>query len=241
MDTHLLAAADVWEMVIGAIFFILWTVGQLMGGREEAKRKVKPKRPKPQQPVAPQPGEWAGAGKPEAQPAAPRNQEEALRSEVEDFLRRAQGKPAQPKTTRPKPAPQPPVESEVARPVVVRTQQRAKPTPQPPRRQPLAQPITPELRREGVAEHVTRHLDTKDIAEHSGALGAELGQTDERLESRLHEKFDHDLGSLEPLEDQDEAKLKRPDVAADIAAMLCSPDGVRQLIVANEILRRPQW
>jgi len=229
-----LLAAGAFETIISVIVFILWIAAQWIGSRNnEAKGKKQP-QPRPQQP---QPVDMAegvpqlndprmgnqGMGNGGAGNQGPRNQEEALRSEVEDFLRRAQGKPPQPR-----PMPQP--------------EQRQKPprTLQPER----SRPVTPvarqsSLRNEGVSEHVARHISTQDMATHTESLGAEVATADDQLEARLHEKFDHDLGRLEYRET--DTKQQKVDMAAEVAAMLRSPEGMRQLIVANEILRRPEW
>ena len=90
----LFGAAELWEMILGSLFFILYIIGQLVGNRAEGK--AKPKRKPRKAPPKPKVQVPAGAAK---------NQEEALRSEVEDFLRRAEaGK--QEKKTSPKPRPQ---------------------------------------------------------------------------------------------------------------------------------------
>ncbi|MCG8450211.1 MAG: hypothetical protein MI725_11620, partial [Pirellulales bacterium] len=160
------------------------------------------------------------------------DQAESLRSEIEEFVRRAQGKPAQQKPTQQKPAPQKPAARKSQRP----RQPVAKRVPREPRPAPAG-----NLRREGVGEHVSKHISSADISQHAEQLGKELEQTDERMESRLHAKFDHQLGSLQHRETTAEEKTPQHDAAAEIAALLSRPEGMRQLILANEILRRPEW
>ena len=221
-----LFAADAFETIIGAIFFILWIAAQLMGGRKNAKKKPLP-RPQPPQPVDMAEGlpQLRNQGMGNQGPAnQPPKQEDALRSEVEDFLRRAQGLP-------PKPKPQP-VRQQPSRP-----SERKRPV-APLRKAPVRQEEH-SLRNEGVAEHVSRHISTQDIAAHTKTLGAEVATADDELESRLHDTFDHEVGSLEH---RDLAKKsQKVDMASEVAAMLRSPEGMRQLIIANEILRRPEW
>jgi len=236
----LLAAADVWEMIITAMFIILWVVGQLFGGRKPAKQKKPPRRPQPADLVE---GELAGQG----QRPPPRNQEEALRSEVEDFLRRAQGKPPRAEPSPQKPARQQPTRTNAPRTLVSKADPQATPTKADQSRKTLSsagQPATniaPNLRQEGVAEHVAKHLNTSEITAHSAALGADVGQSDERLEARLHEKFDHRLGSLQHVDTPTDSKAPEVDLASEIATMLSKPGGLQQMIIANEILRRPHW
>ena len=226
----LFAAADFIQLLIYGIVFLFWVFGQLLGNKKNKKQP----RPRPQQPQPvdmaegmpelrrPGPGNRGPGNRGPGNPG-PINQEDALRSEVEDFLRRAQGKP--PKS---KPTPQPVRQREPLRPK---------------RKKPLipvvAKEKRPTLRSEGVAEHVSRHISTQDIAAHAQTLGAEVATADDQLESRLHKKFDHEIGHLE----HRERAVKGPevDMAADVAAMLRSPEGMRQLIIANEILRRPEW
>ncbi len=232
-----LLAAGAFETIISVIVFIIWIAAQLMGGRKEVKNK----QPRPQQPLPVDMAEGLpqldnqgmgnrGLGNQGPGNQGPRNQEEELRNEVEDFLRRAQGKPPKPRQEqRPQPTPQPVQQQEPPRTL----------QPQVARQAPVARQEGHTLRSEGVAEHVARHISTQDIAAQTRTLGAEVATADDQLESRLHEKFDHDVGRLE----HRETVKKRPkvDVAAEVAAMLRSPEGMRQLIVANEILRRPEW
>jgi len=284
----LLAAADVWEIVVGALFFIIWTVGQLLGNRKEAKQQKKPRRPRPPQPV-----EVAQRG-PQgvARLGPPRKQEDALRSEVEDFLRRAQGQPAKKPDNKPgwqqpipaerqqKKSPRSTLVSSAQQTEVSRAQQtevsraqqtevsraqqtevsraqqtevsraqRTAASKGPARRPAGPQQVSAEgqnLRQEGVAEHVAKHLSTQDIVAQSSALGETVGLADERLETRLHAKFDHDLGRLShretPTDSTPQAKaMTGADIATEIAAMLSEPQGMRKLIVANAILNRPEW
>ena len=208
----LIAAADLWEMIMGSLFFILYIIVQLVGNRGEAKKKPK-RKPRGRLPQAEAP----------VPVAPPRNQEEALRSEVEEFLRRAEGKTAKKKPPAP-PQPQ---------------RQPVKETPF--RLGETKQPVpAPTLRKEGVAEHVTRHISSQDMVEHTAQLGQDIGQTDDRVRLRLHDKFEHRLGTLKHEEIATKIQPKA-NVAAEIASMLSNPEGMRQLIVANEILRRPEW
>ncbi|MCH8839965.1 MAG: hypothetical protein IH831_04680 [Planctomycetes bacterium] len=259
----LLAADDWWQIAVGLVFFVLYGISQLLGAREEAqKKKARPPRPKPQPPQAPQPGA----------PAGPPNQADPLRAEVEEFLRRAQGKPAQqqqlaqPKPARPQrqraaqqqPLGSRPIESRpiegAQREATSRPSQPARP-PQPAeppaRRRPKPQPLQPaqpaqhaqpaqpvDLRRESVVEHVARHVNTRDIKEHTSHLGEEVALADDHLEAHLEEAFSGQLGSLQHR--KQEAVEQGPSIAEEIRNLISQPTGMRQMIVANEILRRPE-
>lgn len=232
-DITLLAAADWWQILAGLIFFVLYGLGQLLGAREDAnKRKARPRPPRPPRP--PQP-----AGKPRA-PGAPANQADPLRAEVEEFLRRAQGKQAEPRQpAKPQAAP-PPRQLAPQRPKRETRSRPVQPVRQPPRPpvKPL-QPIPVEMREEGVAEHVARHVSTQDITTHTSALGADVAQADERLEAHLEGIFEHKLGSLQH-EEAGPSKGPRTTIADEIRQLIRQPKGARQLIIASEILRRPE-
>ncbi len=227
-------AAEWVQIVIGGIVFIFYIVGQLMSLRGEAKAKPKPGRRRP----APAPDIEEQVilleEEHEVAPRQPVDQAESLRNEIEDFVRRAQGRPPQ---QSPKPRQRPAHSPQVKR-QQVRSQRSPKSEPKQKRPQPEVAP--PTLRSEGLAEHVSRHIRPGKVAQHAEQLGSDVGQSDERMESRLHEKFDHTLGNLQQSDAPSEEKRKE-DAAAQIADLLSHPEGVRQLILANEILRRPQW
>jgi hypothetical protein len=95
----------------------------------------------------------------------------------------------------------------------------------------------------GVAQHAAEHLQgVRAIAQHVQQLGADVAQADERMEQHLREKFAHQLGALAPAVTT-VAEPQRPatssPAATELRALLARPGGIRQLIIANEILRRP--
>ncbi len=85
-------------------------------------------------------------------------------------------------------------------------------------------------------------------------LHSDLELADERLETHLHEQFDHQLGSLRRadadakaaqaalVEDSSlkDAIARAPTAAAGFAAVLRDAQGLRQAIVLREILSRPE-
>jgi hypothetical protein len=96
-----------------------------------------------------------------------------------------------------------------------------------------------------VGRHVAQHLrGGQEIAAHAQQLGAEVDRADDKLESRLHQTFDHQLGSLRKTA-SDTAAVEHvkpaPDVTSgDIRTMLTSPAKIRDAIVMAEVLRRPE-
>jgi hypothetical protein len=95
-----------------------------------------------------------------------------------------------------------------------------------------AQPL-----REDVAAHVAHRMDTSDLGEHAARLGASVEQADEKLESHLHDKFDHDVGGLAAR--TAEAQAAAGISSSEIAKMLRNPVSIRQAVILSEILARP--
>ena len=89
-----------------------------------------------------------------------------------------------------------------------------------------------------VAEHLTR--STQQLAAHAQLLGADVAQADERMVEHLQQRFTHQLGALEQRAAEPVKKAVRSPMAQEVLNMLAQPGGVRQLVVASEILRRPE-
>ncbi|MEZ6118931.1 MAG: hypothetical protein R3C28_20505 [Pirellulaceae bacterium] len=157
---------------------------------------------------------------PPPDPAAQPNRN-ALEGEIEDFLRRAIGwdQPAEAEVVEP--------EIEEAEPAI-RT---------------LTNTQTDSIRAgESVASHVQQHR-----------LGETIDHSDERLEGHLHDVFEHRLGSLASEKstfqisegtdanawDYESTQTASYITGQDIRNLFQSPDDIRKIIVANEILRRP--
>ncbi len=236
-DAHHLPLADAEttaKIVLAVLGMIIWAVSHLFGNKGNAKPAA---RPRPQAPRPPGVGPAAGG--------QPTTLEETLRREVEEFMRRAQGREStaqQPKN--PQKGPQrrqtPPAKKTVA--------QQAK---TPPRRltdAPGSQPspLTIEAGRgalvgSSVAAHVSEHLaGAQTLAAHAQKLGADVAQADERLQVHLQEKFTHQIGALEQRIVETTVHAKRSVVAQELFALLSKPSGMRQLVLASEILRRPE-
>jgi hypothetical protein len=81
------------------------------------------------------------------------------------------------------------------------------------------------------------------FAAHARELGAEVDLADDKLENRLHETFDHQLGRLKKTA-TDSAAIEHVKPATDVTiaeikALLATPAKMRDAIVMAEILRRP--
>jgi len=251
--------ADVGE-VIGAILALLvpliWVVKQIAEAAKQAKQQAVP-QPAVPQPAAPQPAQPQGMN-------AAGQQADPLRNQVEEFLRRAGrgqqadqaraggrqdiellideepptpqrrplAEPLRPAENRPQISPQP-------------IQQITKPTApsgptlnQPPQRR----SVVPRKRKTLAERAVERNEErTRGLADQASHLGQRIVQEDQHFDAQLKAKFDHTVGSLagRSTSVQEVAPAPNDSPAGQIAAMLASPDGVRQAIILNEILRRP--
>ena len=117
----------------------------------------------------------------------------------------------------------------------------SRPSRRPVQQQPIeyldAEVVEAEPVHEGIAEHVSHHLDTKDVTSRASQLGAAVGQADDKLEAHIHDKFDHDLSKIDDLP-TDAEEAGKP-VASEIAEMLRDPKSIRQAVILSEILNRP--
>lgn len=255
--TPLVLAAN-WEEVIsflvGAVVLVFWLVGQI----NQARKKPGPIKGPPAglPPEAPPP---KPAGEPPADP---------LRTQIDEFLRRAQqaheaGRPA-PMPHREAPPARPPAREEI---VVLLEEApiEAGREPRAPVLRPAAasQPIEPmapsslgrrpargkrrgSARGKSVADHVTEKVAsaTERFRDEVAHLGERVKHADEQFDVQLQQKFDHELGTL--AEGRAATAYDRPAAsasdtpAARIAAMLATPEGAQQAILLNEILRRPE-
>lgn len=93
-----------------------------------------------------------------------------------------------------------------------------------------------------VSQHVAQHLDTSAYGQSTARLGQKLGLADEKVEARLHRKFDHRLGALDPDDAMasDEPDHQVPATPSEIAKLLGSPKNIRNAIILNEILQPPR-
>jgi hypothetical protein len=255
-----LLLADIGE-VIGSVLALLvpllWVLRQVFEGAKKAQ---------PPRPAAG--GGPAGGAVPApagAQPAG--EQADPLRSQVEEFLRRAGRGPQGNQPGQPQRPARPPAPREVE---VLLDEDAAIPT----ERQPLAEPLRPfepavapslsrpqqaaaprkprparrppQPRRESVAEHVAENVaaHAKAIAEQTSRLGQRIVDEDHQFDVQLKAKFDHTVGTITgsavTATEQAAAVVTAGQTpASQIAAMLANPDGVRQAILLNEIMRRP--
>ena len=248
---------DVLSGLLPIILFVLYGIAQLVGNFQQEKRKAPP-RARPVQP----PREFGGGQAAPNPPAGNQpNLEETLRREVEEFLRRAQGqqppqqqRKGQPQQQRPGQRPQ----RGNQRPTLPQTRRQPEPTattPDRPRRlvemqrpepaasiTPLSDPrplstsmplSTPTPLSTGVSLHA------QTLVDHAHALGADVALADERMEEHLRQKFEHRVGAIAPSATLAQ-RTATATAAQQLRTLLATPESVRQIIIASEILRRPE-
>jgi hypothetical protein len=255
-----LISAGVFDLLwslMGLLVLVMWVIRQIV----EANKQAGPPKGRPQ--PAPQPPQPQGQPQPAraAQPAG--QQADPLRNQVEEFLRRAgraaPGDREGPAQRRVRPAGGNEIEVLIDEPAAMserrplaepfRPMEQQAPTAPPPpvtgqrKARPSRQPVSP--RRETVAEHVAESVaaHTRAIGEQSSRLGQRIIQEDQQFDAQLKAKFDHSVGTLtgSNIAAEEVAAMSQggSQVALQLAEMLASPDGMRQAIVLNEILRRP--
>lgn len=231
------ADAGFWlSILFPLIMFIVWLLNQAIG------RAAQPPNP---------PRDPRRAGLP-PQPARPARPAQArVDEEIEAFLRRAAGQrgAAQQRPTAPvSPAPTP---QPTAPRTLVQRGERIAPL------RPAENDVLVEVVEEAdegtsqphtmtVAEHVQRHLDTREFQQRASNI-TKVDQADEQLQQRLHQAFDHGVGTLAA-----NAQAQQTAAAASAAAtagkvtaggvyaMLKDPNSLRNAIILQEILRRPE-
>lgn len=213
----LLAAGAPWPLIVAiAIGGLIHLINQVVGGQ---KPRVPPNRaPRP-------PGPQAGRAEP--------------RDEVSEFLRQAAqrrsgpaARPDPPKSERPRP--KPPLRNQT-------TNKSQEPV--------QAEAVDSGPSGSSVAAHVRQHLDNREFSERASHL-SDVDQQGQQMQSHLHQVFDHQVGHLKEqsaTSSQDVNAAPTMAISADVrsnsanslVAMLSNPEGIRDAIVLNEILRRP--
>jgi hypothetical protein len=100
-----------------------------------------------------------------------------------------------------------------------------------------AEPVRVDIR-----NHVARTVDTSDITQNLAHLGADVSMADDRMDARLHERFDQKLSHIGEFaygDQTEEASKPSADAAGQIADLFRDARTTRQAIILNEILTRP--
>ncbi|MEN0111681.1 MAG: hypothetical protein AAF805_13265 [Planctomycetota bacterium] len=232
-----------WLQELGPLLVVVfWVLRQvLVAGKDDGPAR-RPQR-------APLDDEPAAAGGARGQAA---KGQDGLRTEVDDFLRRVErmrgGEPAE-EDEPPKRRPSlDPFEEPVRR----RPRRQAHPIPQPAESIELLvdpsgaadepTPAVPEASRDRpVADRSVGQLRESQLAENAAHLGEGIASAGDRVEARLHEKFDHRLGSLRrrAVETPNVAESEPPtSTAARVRKMLSEPTGARDAFVLAQVFSR---
>ncbi len=246
-----LFAVDVGEILVGLVALIFVIIRQLLEANKSAGvNKVKPPAIPQRQPENPNKAPAPAAGQ----------QADPLRAQVEEFLRRA-GRPAQQGQSRPQSGQpsqievlvnpsQPAEQRSIGQPL---RQAEWRNTPSSPAPAPQSAAGTERARtarggktrrRKSVAEHVAEQVTSRaeNLAAQASKLGQRIAAEDQQFDTKIKSKFDHTIGTLSGSEDSSTTEPTQPPVetpAAQLAAMLANPGGIRQAVLVNEILRRP--
>lgn len=249
---HILLA-DIGEVigaVVGLIALVLWVIQRIA----EASKALRPQQ------------QARGADGPmeaELQPAGQQpmgQQADPLRNQVEEFLRRAGGQQANQGGPPPRRVP-PSQDVEVLlgeeslsdrrlpssqlRPAGERPAPRSGAPKQsaPNDQRPARRSVVPK-KRKTLAERADERAAAraKNLERQVSSLGKRVIEEDQQFDVQLKAKFDHNVGTLAGQSTVSPVELTPAapsSPAGQIAAMLANPDGVRQAIILNEILRRP--
>lgn len=105
-----------------------------------------------------------------------------------------------------------------------------------------------------VAAHVEGHIGASSFAERTSRLGEAVDEIDENIEERIHQEFDHQVGSLAHAESTiadaafqrhdtdawEDTKTETPVAGpAPWSDVFKDPESIRRAIVLTEILRPP--
>jgi len=243
----LFAQMDIQE-IVGLITVILFFIGpavwRIISAASAGEGEAPPaRRPDQQPPNQQRPGQ--------ARPGQPRPAAAEAEDEISQFLRAAAGRRNQAK-------------QQEARPQEAQRQisRRQRPSRQQPSQQPRRQKQAPRRQREietpveamvveerpvggRVSEHVDQYLSSDEFGQRAHQLGQEVSQADQRVEEHRREVFDHQVGTLSNKEESMSAERPVAEefpmtTAAGLAALLADTNSIRQAIVINEILTRPE-
>lgn len=228
------APVDWLSFIIPLVVAIIWALNQVFG-----------KLGQPQNPPR-------RVGMP---PPQPRAQPAKVDEEIENFLRRAAQQRAG-QQPQPRPAPQPAAPPAPAAPRTLVERPAVLPSLPSTTRRPsdLVQVEMVDEEDEGagmkgltVSEHVQRHLDTRSFESRASHL-TKVDQADEQLSAHLHQTFDHEVGTLAARTQKAKeiaaaaatAATSSKITASGVFALLKDRNSLRNAIILQEILRRPE-
>ena len=99
-----------------------------------------------------------------------------------------------------------------------------------------------------VADHVKSYLDASEFKRRSASMADDMAEDDEKRSEHRQEVFGHQLGQLgaaEPAVDSPKSAAAAATAAGsaaalDLAAIFMQPENLRQAILIQEVLQRPE-
>jgi hypothetical protein len=228
MFGFLLAAQDWVTALIPIVLAIICLISHVMSAVKAAPGRNKPMR----RPLEPVERPLRPAQKAPVPPAAGQS---PLNAEIEQFLKRAGDRRGQRSRGEAEPA------------APSKGPQRA-PAKTAARKQP---PAAPSERRDfdAVTASVEKHLANRGFKQRAEHLADDIVRADQEMEQRLQKSFSHRVGTLgdatasavnAPVTDaQPVPEIPTASAAQNIASLLANPQNIKQAIILNEILARP--
>jgi hypothetical protein len=232
-----LAAVEDWlKFVIPLVFFIIYAINHLISAakanasqaRNNQQRRKLEGAERPPRPPQQQAAEGGSGQAPGGQ--APGGQAQ-LNAEIEQFLKRATERRGE----RPR------------REAALKTPPKA--PPKPPRERVVD--VEPIPRRDfgNVASSVEKHLGDRGFRDRAEHLADDIVRADQQMEQHLQKAFGHKVGTLSdaatqsvtPATDAEPvSNAEKSATSVGLAALLSNSQHLRQMVVLNEILQRPE-
>jgi hypothetical protein len=132
------------------------------------------------------------------------------------------------------------------------------------RQQKPPRPVAPEYTSRQLERQVTSAAPEEDLvvatlvnssgttlfpgAIQAAGISSDIDQADERMSSRIHEKFDQEVGNLDAsrefaggtLGGTSNVVVSSTNIVGQLKASLATPSGLRQAVLMREILERPE-
>lgn len=219
-----LAAVEDWlKIIVPLVFFVIYAINQLL-----TASKTKPAQP-PNNPPRRKPEMAERPLRPAQRQAQPAPGGQApLNAEIEQFLKRASERRGGRESTEKAPPKAPPRQLRETSVDV--------------------EPITPQGFTE-VAASVEKHLGDRGFKQRAEHLADDIVRADQQMEEHLQKAFSRKVGTLgdsepraaAPVTDAEPvAQAERSPAATALAGLLSNPQNLKQAIVLNEILQRPE-
>jgi hypothetical protein len=230
----LLAAFDLqWVFpIIFILVFVLRIIGAAAGGANNPN--VPKARPPGQIPRVPRP---------------PGNDEDALKGEIEEFLRRVsnrrEGQPQQ------RTAANPPRPAQAMRPPAAASPQDRRRKPAPVIIASAGTPVVAEVveaPRDDIDDHVKRYMNTRQFDQRAGQLTS-IDQKERKFDQQVQQAFAHEVGhlrpgSLAPAADERSVSDSAPQVIEDDkqnkSYSLLTGSNLINAVIVSEIMQRPE-